>query len=170
MILVIITNNCILILVHIILHMAKKKTTAAHQLLHTPISLPMLGIFALIGTSLLSINLSLFLSQPTQTATIPATITQNVLQDVLGTSISIGERPQQKEILKNDPINKYWQEVINEKPDYRDAYIALAVISFNNKDCPNTKFYLDKAYDLDPDNLGIHELAPLLASCLQEKK
>ena len=151
--------------------MAKKKTSALYQLLHMPISLPLVGMLGLIGTSLVSLNLSIFLNQPQKTSTFPSTISQYTLQNVLGTTISIGEQPKKNpDSVKNDPVITYWQTVLTSKPNYPDAYIALAVASFNNRDCSNTRFYLDKAHNLDPDNKKFQDLMPHLKTCLEVEK
>lgn len=147
--------------------MPNKKNSAFHQLLFAPISLPVFSILALIGTSLISLNLSLFLRQPPP-ATVPTAISQNTLQNVLGTSFSIGDTPKQQSIT-NDPTIHYWQEIVQEKDNYRDAYITLAISSFNKRNCHDTKFYLDRAYDVDPDSETLQELIPHLKSCLDQK-
>ncbi len=149
--------------------MAKKKKSATEQLLHTPISLPLLGILALIGTSLVSLNISVLLGQPEKTTSTPTTISQNTLQNVLGTSISIGDTPK-PQALKDDPVSNYWQQIVKDKPSYRDGYITLAVTAFNKRNCQETRFYLDKAYDIDPDNQTLQELFPHLKSCLETDK
>ena len=45
----------------------------------------------------------------------------------------------------------FWQNIIVERPDYRDAYFELSILEFKLKDINSSKFYLEKALTLDPN-------------------
>ena len=46
---------------------------------------------------------------------------------------------------------EYWQDVVNKYKDYRDAYFQLAILEYRLKDFNKSKFYLDRALELDPN-------------------
>lgn len=54
----------------------------------------------------------------------------------------------QKTLLQN---YSHWKQVINEKPDYRDAYITLAVLAYNLRRYDEAISYIDQALTLDPN-------------------
>lgn len=45
----------------------------------------------------------------------------------------------------------YWQEIVKEKPDYRDAYLKLAVLNWQVYENEKARLFLQKALDLDPN-------------------
>jgi len=49
----------------------------------------------------------------------------------------------------------YWKNVTEEKPDYRDAYIQLAIASDKLKKTDEAELYLDRAESLDPNNITL---------------
>lgn len=46
----------------------------------------------------------------------------------------------------------YWQSVIAEKSDYRDAYLKLAALAYQLSYSSEAKNYLSQALELDPNN------------------
>lgn len=46
----------------------------------------------------------------------------------------------------------FWQSVIQEKPDYRDAYLVLGSLAYQLSRIEEGKTYADKALELDPNN------------------
>lgn len=72
---------------------------------------------------------------------------------VLATSLSPLKVLEQ---IKNEPKRirgeiSFWEKVILEKPDYRDAYLQLAILSYQSYEKEKAKSYLGKALDLDPN-------------------
>jgi len=49
----------------------------------------------------------------------------------------------------------FWQQVIVQKPDYRDAYIQLASLAFELDRTEEAKNYLAQALVLDPNNRDV---------------
>lgn len=56
----------------------------------------------------------------------------------------------------------YWQNQVNEKPNYRDAYFSLALIYYQIKDFKNSQENLEKAMSLDPNFEKGEELQGIL--------
>jgi tetratricopeptide (TPR) repeat protein len=46
----------------------------------------------------------------------------------------------------------YWQSVVKDKPDYLDAYLTIAAVSYRLGDMQNAKDALEKSLALDPNN------------------
>jgi tetratricopeptide (TPR) repeat protein len=44
---------------------------------------------------------------------------------------------------------EYWKNVISQKPDYRDAYLKLAILEYKLGDKNESKLYLEKSLILD---------------------
>ncbi len=64
----------------------------------------------------------------------------------------------ESEPSKKKALYVFWQQVIGNKPDYRDAYLqagSLAYQLLNNKESLN---YLEKAHVLDPNSHAINQL------------
>ena len=60
------------------------------------------------------------------------------------------------ERIKNEPQRvreeiAFWEKVVLEKPDYRDAYLQLAILNYQIYEKEKAKFYLGKALNLDPN-------------------
>lgn len=55
---------------------------------------------------------------------------------------------QQRTTLKEQ--QHYWEKIVKEHPDYRDAYFQLAVTSYQLGEKKVAKEYLDKTLMLDP--------------------
>lgn len=47
---------------------------------------------------------------------------------------------------------EFWKRVIQEKPDYRDAYVQLAIVTSQLKKTDEAKMYIERAAELDPNN------------------
>lgn len=56
----------------------------------------------------------------------------------------------------------YWRMIVEQKPDYRDAFVTLAVVAHTLKKTDEATQYLKQAYVLDPNNEQIHTLAERL--------
>lgn len=46
---------------------------------------------------------------------------------------------------------KYWENVVVQRPDYRDAYLQLAILEYRLGDKEEAKVYLEKVLILDPN-------------------
>ena len=58
----------------------------------------------------------------------------------------------------------FWQEQVKNRPDYRDGYFSMALISYQLKDFESSKNYLDKALSIDPNFEKGRELQKLLSA------
>lgn len=144
--------------------MAKKKKTVLFYFLQTPLSIKtVISVFVSV-VSIVAIN-NAALAQKQGSPTVISRISQNDLQNVLGTSLMIGEKPQPTNSSTNNPTILYWLGVIKEKPLFRDAYIALSVASFNDHDCQATQYYLQKVQDIDPNYSDLLEMRQQFATC-----
>lgn len=70
-------------------------------------------------------------------------------KNVLGTQTSIIEMTEksinsQKQIL-------YWESVASDYPNFRDAYVQLATLSFNAGEQEKANHYIQKVLELDPN-------------------
>lgn len=65
----------------------------------------------------------------------------------------------EKESLEKDYA--FWQEVVKDKPDYRDAYLTLGSLAYQLNRREEGKMYADKALKLDPNNSLARELIAL---------
>ncbi len=52
----------------------------------------------------------------------------------------------------------YWKNVVQERPDYRDAYIMAGTLAYELGDTTEALNYLGKARALDPNNQAINTL------------
>ena len=69
----------------------------------------------------------------------------------------------QKRMLVLNQI-AFWQSEIKIHPNYRDAYMSLALLNFQLRDLDETRKNLDKALNLDPNLEKGRELEKLLES------
>lgn len=68
---------------------------------------------------------------------------------------------------KNEPARlensyRYWQTVIKEKPDYRDAYLALAALAYQLGYKTDAKQYVEKIREIDPNLAMSYQLSALV--------
>lgn len=85
---------------------------------------------------------------------------------VLGTSLSPLKI---LENIKNEPQRirqeiSFWEKVVSEKPDYRDAYLQLAILNHQVYENDKAKRYLKKALDLDPNFRPTKELEKIFGN------
>ena len=150
--------------------MAKKKISTVERLIKTPFSTKniLTTLVAIIG--LFYLNLSVFSRESILPVVESKTLSQSQLQNVLGTSISIGDKPKITPGTQKDQLTKYWLNVVTASPNYRDAYLILAVQSFNNHDCANAKWYLEQTTNLDSNNPLLPGLQEKMQTCLQTQE
>lgn len=83
---------------------------------------------------------------------------------VLGTSLSplkILEK------IRNEPLKirneiSFWEKVVVDKPDYRDAYLQLAILNYQIYEKEKAIGYLKKAQEIDPNFEAIKSLEKIL--------
>ena len=72
---------------------------------------------------------------------------------------SLLKQAQRKEIEAE--IEK-WRNVVRERPDYRDAYFELALLTYRLERFGEARFYLRKVFELDPNFEAGRELEKAL--------
>lgn len=70
----------------------------------------------------------------------------------------------EKERLE-DKVN-YWEQLIGNKPNYRDGYLQLAILSYQLNRPLTGKEYWQKAFELDPNYKITKDLAAIFQSFL----
>lgn len=83
---------------------------------------------------------------------------------VLGTSLSPLEILAK---LRSEPQGirdeiAFWEKIIAEKPDYRDAYLQLSILNYQIYENEKAKIYLKKVLDLDPNFESARKLEEVL--------
>ncbi|EKD85704.1 MAG: hypothetical protein ACD_37C00649G0002 [uncultured bacterium] len=73
--------------------------------------------------------------------------------NVLGAVAELEEEKENTEVKY-----AFWQNVVKNKPDYRDAYIQLAALSYQLSKLEEGKNYLTEVETLDPNNPFISSL------------
>ena len=68
----------------------------------------------------------------------------------------------EKEADERNKQYAFWQSVTTVKPDYRDAYIALTVLSLELNKTDEARAWLAKAITLDPNSLTVQKLREYL--------
>jgi len=84
---------------------------------------------------------------------------------ILGTSASPLDLLHQwaEEPVRLSKELEFWQNVVKEKPDYRDAYLQASALSYQLNKPEDAKKYLDQAAALDPNASVVSHLAQLLS-------
>ncbi len=77
---------------------------------------------------------------------------QKIEGRVLG--LKIEEKINQETIVK-------WEQIVNERPNYRDAWVQLAVLYYKNSDPQKAKQALSQARQIDPNNQDLLKLERL---------
>ena len=62
----------------------------------------------------------------------------------------IKNQANQKTILLQQQVSA-WEEIVKSKPDYRDAWLQLAKLHYEQQEINLAKFYVNKALELDPN-------------------
>ncbi len=86
------------------------------------------------------------------------------LSSVLGTSLSplkiwqkIQNEPQR---IKEEIV--FWEKTVADKPNYRDAYLQLAILNYQIYENQKAKEYLNKALEIDPNFEVTKELGKII--------
>ena len=82
------------------------------------------------------------------------------LSPVLGAQTTAREQQNATEIT-------YWENIIVAHPDYRDAYLQLAELNYQNGNLTQTQEYLLKAQTLDPNNATVNHLIAFTSKLLE---
>lgn len=82
------------------------------------------------------------------------------LSPVLGTS-------SKEEAQREEEALVYWQNMLTSHPDYRDAYIQLASLSWREGNITQAHAYLLKAQLLDPNNATVNRLVAFTSKVLE---
>lgn len=85
-------------------------------------------------------------------------------QQVLGLSSRLGGlwlRWQEKKPEEVEKLITEWEEIISEKPDYRDGYLQLALLHYKLFENEKAKECLQKAIELDPNFEPTREMEKL---------
>ncbi len=90
---------------------------------------------------------------------------QDAISNVLGTSTTPLDllRQWEQEPARLADAEHFWQTVVAQKADYRDAYIQLAAINYQLNNDQKAASYLATARDLDPNSVAVQKLSALLA-------
>lgn len=84
------------------------------------------------------------------------------ISDVLGTTSDIS---QIKDTLEGKALaqkQEFWNKVVKDHPNYRDAWVQLLYLSYNAGNLPDAKKYFEKIATLDPN--FISSLPPVLTA------
>lgn len=85
---------------------------------------------------------------------------------VLGTSLKFEQLWKQKHFSDPKDIKKLitaWERIIQEKPNYRDAYLQLAILYYKLSENNKAKEYLGKALEIDPNFEATKQLEEIIA-------
>lgn len=85
---------------------------------------------------------------------------------VLGTSLSpleISAKLRSEPQRIRDEI-AFWEKIIAEKPDYRDAYLQLSILNYQIYENEKAKIYLKKVLYLDPNFESAKKLEKILGN------
>lgn len=79
----------------------------------------------------------------------------------------INERLSEVNNLIKEKINleaqlTFWEKQIEEKANYRDAYLEMALLNYQTKRPALARFYFEKAKDLDPNNVMVKEMEGMM--------
>jgi tetratricopeptide (TPR) repeat protein len=80
--------------------------------------------------------------------------------EVLGSETQDGENNKNGNRITPDQSLKYWGNLAQQKPDYRDAWAMAAVYAYNLGDLKSAQNSISHALELDPDNsdlIKIHQ-------------
>lgn len=73
----------------------------------------------------------------------------------------------QNEPTRQKQYEDYWQNILTSHPDYRDAYIQLAALSYREGNLTQAHAYLVKAQILDPNNATVNRLVNFTSKFLE---
>ena len=82
------------------------------------------------------------------------------LSPVLGAATTIKNQQATRDM-------QYWKQIVSNRPDYRDAYIQLASITYHSGNLTQAHDYLQKAQTLDPNNATVHRLFSFTSKLLE---
>ena len=83
------------------------------------------------------------------------------------TSDVLGTTSWEQEPARTDELIAYWKQIALSRPDYRDAYVQLAALSYSRGDLKSAKSYLDMARTLDPNGSIVSSLGEFITKQLE---
>lgn len=107
-------------------------------------------------------------------ASVDRKLTEKNAQDVLGETsllkpenwlLKTKQLWQKKQYSDPEDIRKLisaWEKIVEEKPNYRDGYLQLAVLHYKLYENDKAKEYLEKALELDPNYEPARELEEII--------
>jgi hypothetical protein len=146
--------------------MAKKKQKKNwRQELIQPVSIKRSVSLFILASGFLILNIITFIATPAPTKTQSLSIVdQSELVNVLGVNSQETEDETYRSFLEL-PQTQYWYQLINQKPDYRDAYVQLAILAYNDHLCSLARTHLIHALSLDQTNKTVQNLIPIIEAC-----
>jgi hypothetical protein len=150
--------------------MAKKKQLSRFVFLTSPFSPKTACIVFSVITGFLVINITSFQKfqrdERTQaTLATKSLLTKVNLRNVLGNTTDTDIPSSDETQFKKKPEVRYWYDVLSQKPNYRDAYIILATLAYNDHRCQLAQTHLTEAYSLDPNMPKNTNLAQAIEKC-----
>ena len=91
-------------------------------------------------------------------------LTKSNLFNVLGTSTTDPATTQDAQFQKKPEV-KYWYDILAQKPDYRDAYLIIATLAYNDHRCTLAQAQFAQAYRLDPNSVKDSDLGKAIGKC-----
>lgn len=82
------------------------------------------------------------------------------LSPVLGASTKAETQREEEAII-------FWQNVLTSHPDYRDAYIQLAALTYGQGNIAQSRAYLVRAQTLDPNNTTVTRFVNFTSKLLE---
>lgn len=150
--------------------MAKKKQHQKLRIFSPPFSpLTAVGILGTIAL-LITINVTSFQQYQENEQAQATRATRNLLTNVnllnvLGSSTQTDNTTDNETQFKKKPEVMYWYDVLSKRPNYRDAYIILATLAYNDNRCQLATSFLSQAYLLDPNQPKDTLLAGAIEKC-----
>lgn len=131
--------------------MAKKNRKSNLHFFSAPFSLRLIALFGITSFVLFAINIQ-FIQKQWKAEDDQETANRKKMAQVDIVKI-LGETtiPQVDEAnFKKKKEVSYWYSVVSQKPEYRDAYLILATLAYNDHQCEIAKKHLSSAFIIDP--------------------
>jgi hypothetical protein len=131
--------------------MAKKNHKAAKHFFSEPMSFKLVLFLGILSFGLLYTNITTTQKQWKEDDDRAFALQKKMAQIDIVKILGATTIPNNEEAdFKKDKTVNYWYSVIGQKPQYRDAYLILATIAYNQRRCELAKKHLTSAYILDP--------------------
>lgn len=136
--------------------MAKKKQVPRFPIFSSPFSPKTIIVVVGIIGGLLAVNFTSFQQYQRDEQAQATKATKNLLTkvnllNVLGSSIETDLTLNEETQFRKKTEVKYWYDIVSQRSDYRDAYIVLATLAYNDHRCQLAQTHLSQAFALDPN-------------------